>query len=123
MTPTKTKQSNKRYFFSIFIFLSFGFTLITPKVLSSNKSAFCRDFAEEYTSWFASRYNYEWSKNYDYCLENANYLIRKYEYDSLPWGEKRRLNAEKRELKKKREKIKKLNKYRSTIGLPPLKMP
>ena len=116
ITSTKTKQSHRRNLFSLFIFLSFGFTFIAPKVLSSTKTAFCRDYAEEYTSWFTSRYEYEWGKNYNYCLENANYLIRKYEYDRLPW-------AEKRKLKKKREKIKNLNKYRRTIGLPPLKMP
>ena len=68
--------------------------LLQNQLIAGSNSSFCADWAEENTSWFASKYRYEYSKNYNYCLSNANYLIEQYEWNKLPFWEQRRIKAE-----------------------------
>ena len=75
----------------LFTFI-FGTTLFVDDVFASTKGAFCRDYSDEKTPyWFNSRYRYEWEKNYQYCLQNADYLIEMYEFGKLSWREQDRI--------------------------------
>ena len=67
--------SNKNW---LLIVLFSSIPLLQNQLIAGSNSSFCADWAEENTSWFASKYRYEYSKNYNYCLSNANYLIEQY---------------------------------------------
>ena len=83
--------SNKNW---LLIGLFSSISLLQNQLIAGSNSSFCADWAEENTSWFASKYRYEYSKNYNYCLSNANYLIEQYEWNKLPFWEQRRIKAE-----------------------------
>ena len=83
--------SNKNW---LLIGLFSSISLLQNQLIAGSNSSFCADWAEENTSWFASKYRYEYSKNYNYCLGNANYLIEQYEWNKLPFWEQRRIKAE-----------------------------
>jgi len=73
---TKKSKVAKELIFKIIFIVSIA---ILPTELFS--SSFCRGYADQETSWFESRYEYEWDKNYDYCKYYEDELIRAYERD------------------------------------------
>ena len=92
------------------IFLLFN-SLNHISIHSSSKRSFCSDYANEKTNYSQSKYfQYEWEKNYDYCIFWADELIYEYEFKQLPKSEqlKRLKIIEKnKEIKRKREEAKK----------------
>lgn len=45
----------------------------------SEKAAFCRGYADENTGLLFNNYQYERTKNYNYCMRNSQSLIYQYE--------------------------------------------
>ena len=107
--------SNKNW---LLIVLFSSIPLLQNQLIAGSNSSFCADWAEENTSWFASKYRYEYSKNYNYCLSNANYLIEQYEWNKLPFWEQRRIKAEEkraREAELESQRAKKARKMKALL--------
>lgn len=79
-------------FFSILVIIWF-FCLATNAAPYNVKDAFCRDRLSAYYS------NYDKAKFYNYCIDNADYLIKQYERKRL----EERIKWEKGEPERKRQ--------------------
>lgn len=81
----------------------------------SEKSAFCRDYANNRSSIYSSTFQYDLTRIYNQCMRNAERLIEEYYQRKEELERRSRKNAEERmkkrmaEEKKAREEQEKIN--------------
>ena len=72
----------------------------------SQKHAFCTDYAINRVSIFSSTRTYDMQRNYDFCMPNANHLIKEFQEEEKKKRELRRQESIKREIQRRKDEEK-----------------